>query len=43
MDNIPDLGKDLSKVTNGRGEEIVKRFGRPGLGEIGGYSPRCYS
>ena len=25
MDDIPDLGRDLSKVTNGRAEEIVKR------------------
>ncbi|KAJ9615281.1 hypothetical protein H2200_001356 [Cladophialophora chaetospira] len=30
LDDIPDLGKDLSKVTNGRAEELVKRFGRPG-------------
>lgn len=30
IDDIPDLGRDLSKVANGRAEEIVKRFGRVG-------------
>ena len=30
IDDIPDVGRDLSKITNGRAEEIVKRFGRPG-------------
>jgi len=30
MNDIPDLGRDLSTVSNGRAEEIVKRFGRPG-------------
>lgn len=30
IDNIPDLGRDLSKVSNGRAEELVKRMGRPG-------------
>ncbi|KAL6250669.1 hypothetical protein RBB50_002972 [Rhinocladiella similis] len=30
VDDIPDLGRDLSKVANGRAEEIVKRFGRVG-------------
>lgn len=30
MDDMPGLGKDLSKVANQRAEEIVKRFGRPG-------------
>ncbi|EXJ88643.1 hypothetical protein A1O1_05574 [Capronia coronata CBS 617.96] len=29
MDDIPALGKDLSKVGNERAEEILKRFGRP--------------
>jgi hypothetical protein len=30
IDDIPDLGSDLSKVSNQRAEELVKRFGRPG-------------
>jgi nucleoside-diphosphate-sugar epimerase len=30
IDDIPNLGKDLSKVANQRAEELVKRFGRPG-------------
>ena len=30
MDDIPNLGRDLSKVSNGRAEELVRRFGRPG-------------
>ncbi|KIW21283.1 hypothetical protein PV08_01863 [Exophiala spinifera] len=30
IDDIPDLGRDLSRVANGRAEEIVKRFGRAG-------------
>lgn len=30
MQDMPDLGQDLSTVANGRAEEIVKRFGRPG-------------
>jgi nucleoside-diphosphate-sugar epimerase len=30
IDDIPDLGKDMSKVANERAEELVKRFGRPG-------------
>lgn len=30
MDDMPDLGRDLSKVANQRAEELVKRFGRPG-------------
>jgi nucleoside-diphosphate-sugar epimerase len=34
MDDIPDLGRDLSKVTNGRAEEIVKRFGRAGWTDL---------
>lgn len=30
INDIPNLGHDLSKVENERAEEIVKRFGRPG-------------
>ncbi|KIY03615.1 uncharacterized protein Z520_00306 [Fonsecaea multimorphosa CBS 102226] len=30
LDDLPDLGRDLSKISNERAEEIVKRFGRPG-------------
>lgn len=30
IEDIPDLGRDLSKVSNERAEEIVKRFGGPG-------------
>lgn len=30
MQDMPDLGRDLSKVANDRAEELVKRFGRPG-------------
>jgi hypothetical protein len=30
IDDIPDLGKDLSHVANERAEEIVKRLGLPG-------------
>ena len=30
MDDIPNLGRDLSKVANERAEELVKRFRRPG-------------
>lgn len=30
MDDIPGLGRDLSKVSNERAEEMVRRFGRPG-------------
>ena len=30
VDDYPDLGRDLSKVANGRAEELVKRFDRPG-------------
>jgi len=30
IDDMPNLGQDLSKVANGRAEELVKRFGRPG-------------
>jgi nucleoside-diphosphate-sugar epimerase len=30
IQDIPDLGRDLSKVANERAEELVKRFGRPG-------------
>ena len=28
VDDFADLGRDLSKVANGRAEELVKRFGR---------------
>jgi nucleoside-diphosphate-sugar epimerase len=27
IDNLPNLGKDLSQVANGRAEDLVKRFG----------------
>lgn len=30
IDDIPDLGQDLSKVANQRAEELLKRFGLPG-------------
>lgn len=30
MEDMPELGRDLSKVANGRAEEILKQFGRPG-------------
>ncbi|OAP63208.1 hypothetical protein AYL99_02435 [Fonsecaea erecta] len=30
MEDLPDLGRDLSKIANERAEKIVKRFGRPG-------------
>jgi nucleoside-diphosphate-sugar epimerase len=30
IDDLPDLGEDLSKVANGRAEELLKRFGLPG-------------
>jgi nucleoside-diphosphate-sugar epimerase len=30
IDDMSDLGQDLSKVANGRAEELVKRLGRPG-------------
>ncbi|KAF2670264.1 NAD(P)-binding protein [Microthyrium microscopicum] len=30
IEDLPDLGQDLSIVANGRAEELVKRFGRPG-------------
>lgn len=30
IDDIPNLGRDLSKVANQRAEELVKRFCRPG-------------
>jgi nucleoside-diphosphate-sugar epimerase len=29
IDDLPDLGKDLSKVANERAEELLKRFGLP--------------
>jgi nucleoside-diphosphate-sugar epimerase len=29
IDDYPNLGRDLSKVSNGRAEELVKRMGRP--------------
>lgn len=30
IDDLPNLGKDLSKVANERAEELLKRLGRPG-------------
>lgn len=30
IDDIPDIGRDLSKVANERAEELLKRFGLPG-------------
>ncbi|KAH8655887.1 hypothetical protein BX600DRAFT_470467 [Xylariales sp. PMI_506] len=30
IDDIPDLGQDLSKVANERAEELLRRFGFPG-------------
>lgn len=30
IDDIPDLGEDLSEVANERAEELLKRFGLPG-------------
>ena len=30
IEDLPDLGRDLSKVANARAEELVKRFGRSG-------------
>lgn len=30
IDNMPDSGRDLSTVSNGRAEELLKRFGLPG-------------
>jgi hypothetical protein len=30
IDDLPDLGRDLSKVANGRAEELLKRFDLPG-------------
>jgi nucleoside-diphosphate-sugar epimerase len=30
IEDIPDVGKDLSKIPNERAEELVKRFGLPG-------------
>ena len=29
-EDIPNEGKDLSKVANARGEELLRAFGRPG-------------
>ncbi|KAF2501148.1 aldehyde reductase II [Lophium mytilinum] len=29
-DDFPGLGQDLSKIANGRAEELLKRFGQPG-------------
>jgi hypothetical protein len=34
IDDIPNLGRDLSKVANQRAEELLKRFGRPGWTSI---------
>ena len=34
MVDIPDLGRDMSKVANGRAEELVKRLGRPGWASL---------
>lgn len=30
IDDTPNLGQDLSRVANGRAEELVRRFGLPG-------------
>jgi hypothetical protein len=30
VEDIPDLGKDLSKVANKKAEDLLKRFGRDG-------------
>jgi nucleoside-diphosphate-sugar epimerase len=32
--DYPDLGRDLSKVANGRAEDLVKRFERPGWASL---------
>ena len=34
IDDIPDLGQDLSEVANDRAEELVKRMGRPGWASL---------
>jgi nucleoside-diphosphate-sugar epimerase len=34
IDDIPNIGKDLSTVANKRAEELVKRFGRPGWSSL---------
>ena len=34
FDDIPDLGKDLSKVANERAEELLKRMGRLGWASL---------
>ena len=34
MDDLPDLGKDFSKVANERAEELLKRMGRPGWASL---------
>jgi nucleoside-diphosphate-sugar epimerase len=34
IDDIPNLGRDLSKVANGRAEELLKRFGVKGWASL---------
>ena len=36
IDDMPNLGRDLSKVANQRAEELIKRFSRPGWTDLEG-------